>query len=90
MAYHALGRKAPSFAAFEQLSELPTYASLNAQGNAYRGDADQAFEWLQRAYTQRNAGLCQIECRAFFAQPLRGPTVAAVPEEEGTRRLSPR
>jgi TolB-like protein/cytochrome c-type biogenesis protein CcmH/NrfG len=61
VAYHALGRKAQSSAALEQLSELPVHAFLNAQGNAYLGNVDQAFEWLERAYTQRNAGLCQIK-----------------------------
>ena len=61
VAYHALGRKAQSSAALEQLSELPVHAFLNAQGNACLGNVDQAFEWLERAYTQRNAGLCQIK-----------------------------
>src|SRR6267378_566784 len=61
VAYHALGRKAQSSAALEQLSELPVHAFLNAQGNAYLGNVDQAFEWLERSYTQRNAGLCQIK-----------------------------
>jgi tetratricopeptide (TPR) repeat protein len=61
VAYHALGRKAQSSAALEQLSELPVSAFSNAQGNAYLGNVDQDFEWLERAYTQRNAGLCQIK-----------------------------
>jgi TolB-like protein len=60
-AYHALGRKAPSSAALEQLSELPVHAYLNAQGNAYCGNVDLAFEWLERAYAQRNAGLSQMK-----------------------------
>jgi TolB-like protein/Tfp pilus assembly protein PilF len=59
-AYHALGRKAPSSAALEQLSELPEIAILSAEGNAYVGNVDQAFEWLERAYTQRNEGLITI------------------------------
>ncbi|TMH68273.1 MAG: tetratricopeptide repeat protein [Betaproteobacteria bacterium] len=60
-AYHALRRKAPSSAALEQLSELPVHAYLNAQANAYCGNVDLAFEWLERAYAQRNAGLCQMK-----------------------------
>jgi TolB-like protein/tetratricopeptide (TPR) repeat protein len=64
--YHALGRKAPSSAALEQLSELPVYAFSNAQGNAYRGNVDQAFEWLERAYMQRNAGLCQLRIQPLL------------------------
>lgn len=60
-AYHALGRKAQSSAALEQLSELPLHAFLIARGNAYCGNVDRAFEWLERAHTQRNAGLSQIK-----------------------------
>ena len=60
MAYHALGRKAQSSAALEQLGELPMHAYLNAQANAYCGNVDVAFEWLERAYTQRNAGLADL------------------------------
>ncbi len=65
MAHHALGQKGPSAAALEQLGELPMHAFLNAQANAYCGNVDLAYEWLERAYTQ-----------------------AAVPEEDGIRRLS--
>jgi TolB-like protein len=65
-AYHALGQNAPSSAALAQLAELPMHAYLNAQGNAYRGDVDHAFEWLERAYKQRNAGLCQMKCEPFL------------------------
>ena len=61
VAYHALGRKASSSAALEQLGELPVHAYLNAQANAYCGNVDVAFEWLERAYAQRNAGLCQMK-----------------------------
>jgi tetratricopeptide (TPR) repeat protein len=61
VAYHALGRKAQSSAALEQLGELPVHAYLNARGNAYCGNVDLAFEWLERAYAQRNAGLSQMK-----------------------------
>ncbi len=37
------------------------HAYLNAQANAYCGNVDLAFEWLERAYKQRNAGLCQMK-----------------------------
>ena len=61
IAYHALGRKALSSAALEQLGELPMHAYLNAQAHAYCGNVDLAFEWLDRAYAQRNAGLSQMK-----------------------------
>ena len=60
-AYHALGRNSQSSAALEQLGELPMHAYLNAQANAYCGNVDLAFEWLERAYRQRNAGLSQMK-----------------------------
>ena len=60
-AYHALGRKVQSAAALEQLGELPMHAYLTAQANAYCGNVDLAFEWLERAYKQRNAGLSQMK-----------------------------
>ena len=42
------------------------HAFLIAQGNAYCGNVDLAFEWLERAYAQRNAGLCQVKLEPFL------------------------
>src|SRR6267378_3997244 len=61
VANRAAGRVAASSTTLKQLSKLPVHAFLNAQGNAYCGNVDLAFEWLECAYTQRNAGLCQIK-----------------------------
>jgi TolB-like protein len=66
VAYHALGRKAQSSAALEQLSELPVHSFSIAKGYAYCGDVDQAFEWLERAYTQRNTGLSQVKLQPLL------------------------
>ena len=44
----------------------PMHAYLNAQANAYCGNVDLAFEWLERAYTQRNAGLSQIKLQPLL------------------------
>jgi tetratricopeptide (TPR) repeat protein len=59
MAYYALGRKKESDAA---LSELVTKyhaggAYQIAQVYAFRNQSDEAFEWLDRAYAQRDSGL---------------------------------
>jgi TolB-like protein/DNA-binding winged helix-turn-helix (wHTH) protein len=59
IAYHALGRKKESDAA---LSELITkYHATNAceiaTVYAFRNQPDEAFEWLERAYAQRDSGL---------------------------------
>jgi hypothetical protein len=32
-----------------------------AEIHAYRGEVDQAFEWLQRSYLQRDPGLNQLK-----------------------------
>jgi tetratricopeptide (TPR) repeat protein len=62
IAYHALGRKQESDAA---LSELITKYQQNtyriAEVYAFRNQSDEAFEWLDRAYGQRNAGLIQTK-----------------------------
>jgi DNA-binding winged helix-turn-helix (wHTH) protein/TolB-like protein len=59
IAYHALSRKKESDTA---LSELITkyHASMAhqiAEVYAFRNQSDEAFEWLERAYTQRDSGL---------------------------------
>ncbi len=59
IAYHALGRKKESDAA---LSKLITQYHANmayqiATVYAFRNQSDEAFEWLERAYAQRDSGL---------------------------------
>ena len=61
VANHALGHEAVSSSALDQLSELPVNAFLIAQGYAYRGNVDRAFQWLERAHAQRNAVLCHVK-----------------------------
>jgi TolB-like protein/Flp pilus assembly protein TadD len=59
----ARGRAAESEAAMREL--IRKYAKgaayQIAEAHAHRGDADQAFEWLERAYRQRDAGLAFIK-----------------------------
>jgi len=52
--YHALGRRKESDAALARLEaeSADTWAYGVALVHAYRGDADQAFRWLDRAYAQ--------------------------------------
>jgi TolB-like protein/lipoprotein NlpI len=61
--YHALGRKAESDAALRELEHnlADDGAYQIAQAYAYRGDLDKAFEWLERAYKQRDGGLTEIK-----------------------------
>ena len=62
MAYHALGRKAESDAALDELirKHEQTMAFNIAYALAWRGEADRAFEWLDKAVKYRDAGLVLI------------------------------
>jgi TolB-like protein/DNA-binding winged helix-turn-helix (wHTH) protein/Flp pilus assembly protein TadD len=59
IAYHALGREKESDAALSEL--IAKYheggAYQIAEVYAFRNQSDKAFEWLDRAYTQRDSGL---------------------------------
>ena len=59
IAYHALGRKKESDAALSKL--ITKYharmAYQIAEVYAFRNQSDEAFEWLDRAYAQRDGGL---------------------------------
>ena len=63
LAYHALGREQDSNAALAALiAKDDTDAAYQvAQVYAYRGEPDKAFEWLERAYKQRDPGLPDIK-----------------------------
>jgi TolB-like protein/DNA-binding winged helix-turn-helix (wHTH) protein/Tfp pilus assembly protein PilF len=57
--YYALGRKKASDAALSEL--IAKYSASDAYGiaeaYAFRSQSDEAFEWLDRAYAQRDGGL---------------------------------
>jgi TolB-like protein/DNA-binding winged helix-turn-helix (wHTH) protein/Flp pilus assembly protein TadD len=61
--YHALGREPDSNAALAGLiAKYNTDSAYQiAQAYAFRGESDKAFEWLERAYKQRDPGLTQIK-----------------------------
>jgi adenylate cyclase len=68
MAYFALGRKAEANAALSEMERLDatTEAFGIAETLAYRGEIDQAFAWLDRAYQQRDPSLEQIKFDPFL------------------------
>lgn len=68
MVYHALGRNSDADAALNTLtSQHPQDAAYNiAYVLAYRGEADRAFEWLQRAVAQGDPGLADINSEPLF------------------------
>jgi TolB-like protein len=68
MAYHALGRKADSDAALAALiAKYEKDASSNIAGvYAYRGEADKAFVWLDKAVEYGDGGLGEIVTDNLF------------------------
>ena len=68
MVYHALGRKADSDAALAALiAKSEKDASYNiASAYAYRGEADQAFAWLDKAVEYGDGGLSEIVTDNLF------------------------
>jgi TolB-like protein/DNA-binding winged helix-turn-helix (wHTH) protein len=67
MAYFALGEKAESDAALAQM--LKSYASIPAGVAAiyaFRGESDEAFKWLDRAYEQKDSLLYRIKFTPEF------------------------
>jgi TolB-like protein len=61
--YHAMGRNAESDAALARVTKerASDVAFEIAQAHAYRGEADQAFAWLDRAYVQKDIELYWIK-----------------------------
>ncbi|MDR3385602.1 MAG: protein kinase [Rudaea sp.] len=68
MAYHALGRKADSNAALAALiAKYEKACSYNiAHVYAYRGEADKAFEWLDKAVEYGDLGIADIVGENLF------------------------
>jgi len=69
MIYHALGQRAQSDAALAELiSKYESGASWNiAYICAFRGEADRAFEWLDKAVARRDSGLTLTASQLLFA-----------------------
>ncbi|MCX7172873.1 MAG: winged helix-turn-helix domain-containing protein [Proteobacteria bacterium] len=63
LAHHARGQARKSKDALQQLilKYAEDAAYQIAQAYAYRGEADSAFEWLERAFGQRDAGVASMK-----------------------------
>jgi TolB-like protein/DNA-binding winged helix-turn-helix (wHTH) protein/Flp pilus assembly protein TadD len=63
LVYHALGREQDSNTALAELvARYKTDSAFQiAQAYAFRGQTDKSFEWLERAYKQRDGGLTDIK-----------------------------
>jgi TolB-like protein len=68
LVYHRMGRKAESAAALAEYTKAHADddAFEIADAHAYRGEADQAFAWLDRAYRQKDTALYTIKANPDF------------------------
>ena len=84
MAYHALGRKAESDAALAELIAKyeKTAAYYIAYVLAYRGEADRAFEWLDKAVEYHDPDPRRDRRRPDVRESSPGPALAAVPAQD--------
>src|SRR5258705_2817214 len=75
MIYHALGREQDSNAVLAELVEKHRNDSAYqiAEVYAFRSESDKSFEWLERAYKQRDAGLPDIKVDPVFSSLRRDP-----------------
>ena len=63
LAEHTLGHAKESQQALDEMiaKHAQAWAYRIAEVYAWRGEKDQAFEWLERAYRQRNSGLAGVK-----------------------------
>lgn len=66
--HHTKGSRLESDAALSELVERSanTAAFQIAEVHAARAEVDEAFEWLERAYAQRDGGLSDLKVRPYF------------------------
>ena len=79
LAYHAAGKKKEADAALaEYIEKFQNEAAFQiAEIYAYRGETDKAFEWLERAYKQRDGGLTQMKGDPLLRSLERDPRYTA-------------
>ena len=83
LVYYALGRHGEADAMLSEFVEnyQHTAAFQIAEVYADRGEVDRAFEWLERAYAQRDSGLSQLIGQPHFKRLERDPRYAALLEK---------
>ena len=85
MAEHALGHKQESEQALAELQKNygAGFAFQIASVHAWRGEKDQAFEWLDRAYVQRAGGMAMIKYDPFLVSLRDDPRYADLVKKLG-------
>jgi tetratricopeptide (TPR) repeat protein len=67
VAYHELGRKKESDEAMARLlEESEEWGTQFASAHAARGEADQAFHWLERSYELHDTGIVMLKANQHF------------------------
>jgi len=61
MSYFAMGRKADSDVALAALKDQPNALYFIAQVCAFRGEADESFRWLERAFAEKDTQLSFVK-----------------------------
>lgn len=76
---HDLGRTAESDAALQQLiATHPAQPYITASAYAYRGEPDEAFTWLDRAFERRDVSLIVIQLDPLLRKLYPDPRFAAL------------
>jgi serine/threonine protein kinase/Flp pilus assembly protein TadD len=80
LVYAAIGRKTDADNALAELEKnYATVSAFNiAEIYAYRGQIDQAFDWLERAYRQRDANLLSLKVDPWLKNIERDPRYKAL------------
>jgi TolB-like protein/lipoprotein NlpI len=88
LTYHALGRKNDADAALmDCIQKYQVDSAFQiAQVYAFRGETDPAFEWLERAYAQRDGGLIYLKVDVLVKSLHGDPRYAALLQK---MRLTP-
>jgi hypothetical protein len=74
---HALGKKTDAaLATFIEENQHDSAFQI-AEIYAYRGETDKAFEWLERAYDQRDGGLSYMKGDPLLRNIIKDPRYAA-------------
>ena len=85
MARHSLGQDKESLEAMRQ--QIARFAQSGAyqiaEAYAWRGEKDEAFHWLDRAYAQRDGGLAFIKCDPLMANLPGDPRCGALLKKLG-------
>ena len=79
--YHAMQRNAESDAALARATKefAERWAYGIAEVHAYRGDIDQAFTWLDRAYRQKDVVLYRMKGDPLLQESRSRPALPGVP-----------